>query len=484
MALTEELRMSILQFALQGKITEQFIADSSVDKLFETIQEKKNAMISAGVIKKEKKLPPLDDDVLFDIPQSWRWARMQYFLDVRDGTHDSPKYYAQGVPFVTSKNISNGYLDFTDVNYISQADADKINQRSLVEDNDILLAMIGSIGNPVKVHKDREFAIKNMALIKAVPQSNINMDYVLILLRYMQAIMKRDSSGGVQKFVSLSYLREFPVPIPPIEEQQRIVDRVNVLMSKLDEFSEIEQQLIALKANFPADLRGAILQAAMQGKLTEQLESDTPVEQLLTSIENGREQLLSKGAYKQDKKLRPLYDSEIPFDIPDSWSWVKLGYCSTYGQTKQKATIDEIKSDIWSLDLEDIEKTTGRLLCKHKASQRKINGDKVKFFKGNILYSKLRPYLLKILIANDDGICTPELIPFDMIGDINPRYILWVLRSPHVDYKINAVTYGVKMPRVGTDTMVNLLIPLPPIEEQQRIVERLDALLSLCDTLV
>lgn len=484
MALTEELRMSILQFALQGKITEQFITDSSVDKLFETIQEKKNAMISAGVIKKEKKLPPLDDDVLFDIPQSWRWARMQYFLDVRDGTHDSPKYYAQGVPLVTSKNISNGYLDFTDVNYISQADADKINQRSLVEDNDILLAMIGSIGNPVKVHKDREFAIKNMALIKAVPQSNINMDYVLILLRYMQAIMKRDSSGGVQKFVSLSYLREFPVPVPPIEEQQRIVDRVNVLMEKLDEFSEIEQQLLALKANFPADLRGAILQAAMQGKLTEQLESDTPVEQLLKSIENGREQLLSKGAYKQDKKLRPLDDSEIPFDIPDSWSWVKLGYCSTYGQTKQKATIDEIKSDIWSLDLEDIEKTTGRLLCKQKASQRKINGDKVKFFKGNILYSKLRPYLLKILIADDDGICTPELIPFDMIGDINPRYILWVLRSPHVDYKINAVTYGVKMPRVGTDTMVNLLIPLPPIEEQQRIVEHLDALLPLCDTLV
>lgn len=484
MALTEELRMSILQFALQGKITEQFITDSSVDKLFETIQEKKNAMISAGVIKKEKKFLPLDDDVLFDIPQSWRWARMQYFLDVRDGTHDSPKYYAQGVPFVTSKNISKGYLDFTDVNYISQADADKINQRSLVEDNDILLAMIGSIGNPVKVHKDREFAIKNMALIKAVPQSNINMDYVLILLRYMQAIMKRDSSGGVQKFVSLSYLREFPVPVPPIEEQQRIVDRVNVLMEKLDEFSEIEQQLIALKANFPADLRGAILQAAMQGKLTEQLESDTPVEQLLTSIENGREQLLSKGVYKQDKKLRPLDDSEIPFDIPDSWSWVKLGYCSTYGQTKQKATIDEIKSDIWSLDLEDIEKTTGRLLCKQKASQRKINGDKVKFFKGNILYSKLRPYLLKILIADDDGICTPELIPFDMIGDINPRYILWVLRSPHVDYKINAVTYGVKMPRVGKDTMVNLLIPLPPIEEQQRIVEHLDALLPLCDTLV
>lgn len=123
-----------------------------------------------------------------------------------------------------------------------------------------------------------------MALIKSVPDSNINMDYVLILLQYMQAVMKRDSSGGVQKFVSLSYLREFPVPVPPIEEQQRIVDRVNIIMAKLDEFSVIEQQLITLKTNFPADMRGAILQAAMQGKLTEQLESDSAVDVLLSEI--------------------------------------------------------------------------------------------------------------------------------------------------------------------------------------------------------
>ncbi|MEG1726189.1 MAG: restriction endonuclease subunit S, partial [Anaerovoracaceae bacterium] len=229
--------------------------------------------------------------------------------------------------------------------------------------------------------------------------------------------------------------------------------------------------------------RGAILQAAMQGKLTEQLDSDTSIESLLESIECSRSTLLSKELYKPDKKLRPLSDDEIPFDVPEHWNWIKLGYCSTYGQTKKKATAEEIKSDIWSLDLEDIEKVTGRILSKEKASQRNIVGDKVKFFEGNILYSKLRPYLLKILIADEDGICTPELIPFDMIGKINPKYIMWVLRSPHVDYAINAVTYGVKMPRVGTETMVNLLIPLPPIEEQQRIVERLDALLPLCDTL-
>ena len=135
------------------------------------------------------------------------------------------------------------------------------------------------------------------------------------------------------------------------------------------------------------------------------------------------------------------------------------------------------------LDLEDIEKNTGNIVQKLLANERNINGEKIRFQKGDILYSKLRPYLLKILIADDDGICSPELIPFKMIGGINPCFVLWVLRSPHVDYTINAATYGVKMPRVSTETMLNLMIPLPPIEEQHRIVERLDALLPLCEKL-
>ena len=100
-----------------------------------------------------------------------------------------------------------------------------------------------------------------------------------------------------------------------------------------------------------------------------------------------------------------------------------------------------------------------------------------------MLYSKLRPYLKKILVAPDDGICSSELVPFSMYGDIEPTYIAYVLRSPHIDFVINSATYGVKMPRVGTDTMTNLLIPLPPLAEQKRIVAKLEELLPLCDRL-
>ena len=127
---------------------------------------------------------------------------------------------------------------------------------------------------------------------------------------------------------------------------------------------------------------------------------------------------------------------------------------------------------MWGLDLEDIEKG-GRLLCKKRVSERKAIGDKTLFFRGDILFSKLRPYLLKILVADDDGICTPEIVPFKMYGGINPEYIVFYLQSPYVDNYINSITYGVKMPRVGTETMVSLLVPLPPLNEQNRIVNKI-----------
>ena len=149
-----------------------------------------------------------------------------------------------------------------------------------------------------------------------------------------------------------------------------------------------------------------------------------------------------------------------------------MGSISTYAETKQKVNAQHADSSIWGLDLEDIEKG-GRLIERKKVGDRKAVGDKTVFSKGDILYSKLRPYLLKILIAPDDGICTPEIVPFKVYGNILAEYIVCFLKSPYVDTVINSVTYGVKMPRVGTDTMVNLLVPIPPFAEQLRIIEKI-----------
>ena len=175
-------------------------------------------------------------------------------------------------------------------------------------------------------------------------------------------------------------------------------------------------------------------------------------------------------------EVRSLAD-EVPFDIPDSWEWVRLGNISSYAETKQKVNATSADPSIWGLDLEDIEKG-GRLLEYKTVGERKAVGDKTVFAKGDILYSKLRPYLLKILVAPDDGICTPEIVPFRVYGGIDPSYIVNYLKSPYVDNLINSITYGVKMPRVGTETMTSLLVPIPPLEEQRRIVEKIDEVAS------
>ena len=230
----------------------------------------------------------------------------------------------------------------------------------------------------------------------------------------------------------------------------------------------------------PEQLKASILQYAIQGKLVEQRPEEGTGEELYQQIQAEKQRLIKEKKIKKEKTLAEITEGEIPFDIPDSWKWVKLGDCTGYAQTKEKVSPKDITGDMWSLDLEDIQKDTGAILVKTNASERKISGDKVKFHKGQVLYSKLRPYLKKILVAPDEGICTPELVPFDTYL-IDENYIAYVLRSPHIDYVINSVTYGVKMPRVGTDTMTNLLIPLPPLAEQKRIVAKIEELLPYVD---
>ena len=172
---------------------------------------------------------------------------------------------------------------------------------------------------------------------------------------------------------------------------------------------------------------------------------------------------------------------EVPFEIPESWEWVRLGSISTYAQTKEKIKAQNADPDIWGLDLEDIEKG-GRLLAERSVGERRAVGDKTYFEKGDILYSKLRPYLLKILIAPNDGICTPEIVPFKLYGKLYSQYIVAFLKCPYVDTAINSATYGVKMPRVGTETMVSLFVPIPPLNEQTRIVAKLDEIFTFVDS--
>ena len=227
----EDMKKSILQYAIQGKLVEQRPEEGTGEELYQQIQAEKQRLIAEKKIKKEKPLAEIsEDEIPFDIPESWKWVRLSDIIDVRDGTHDSPKYVPMGIPLVTSKNLSNGTIDYGNVKYITQEDADKINARSMVDDDDILFAMIGSIGNPVLVKKDREFCIKNMALFKKHANTDISMRYMYWFFFFIQYKLKKEASGGVQSFISLTRFREYLVPLPPFAEQKRIVVKIEELL--------------------------------------------------------------------------------------------------------------------------------------------------------------------------------------------------------------------------------------------------------------
>lgn len=227
----EDMKKSILQYAIQGKLVEQRPEEGTGEELYQQIQSEKQRLIKEGKIKKEKPLPDIaENEIPFDIPGNWKWCRLSEVIDVRDGTHDSPKYVPVGIPLVTSKNLVNDSIDYSNVKYITQEDADRINARSMVDDDDILFAMIGSIGNPVLVKKDREFCIKNMALFKRFAHTEISMRYVYWFLFYAQYKLKKEASGGVQSFISLSRFREYLMPLPPLAEQKRIVAKLEEIL--------------------------------------------------------------------------------------------------------------------------------------------------------------------------------------------------------------------------------------------------------------
>ena len=246
----DQLRKSILQEAVQGKIVPQDPTDEPVSVLLERIRAEKQHLVKEGKIKKDKHESVIfrrdnshyekrgseevciDDEIPFEIPENWCWARMGSYLDVRDGTHDTPKYVLEGIPLVTSKNLCNGKIDFSTAKFISREDHLAISLRSKVDAGDIMYAMIGSIGNPVLYNGNAEFSIKNMALFKKIA-NGLDMEYVYWFLYLSQDTMKKFASGGVQSFVSLGYLRNYWIPVPPIQEQHRIVTAIKQILPKI-----------------------------------------------------------------------------------------------------------------------------------------------------------------------------------------------------------------------------------------------------------
>ena len=479
----QELKNSLLQLAIQGKLVEQRPEEGTGEELYRQIQAEKQKLIREGRIKKEKPLPDIaEDEVPFEIPESWKWVRL--------GDCSS---YAQAKVKISPLSITSDMwsLDLEDIEketgrihtFCKAAERKISGDRVCFAKGQILYSKLRPYLKKILVTPDA--GICTPELVPFSVYGGIRPDYIANALRapHVDFVINSVTYGVKMPRVGTETMVNLLIPLPPLAEQKRIVAKIEELLPLIDRYEKAWGRLEEFNRRFPADMQKSLLQMAIQGKLVEQRPEEGTGEELYRQIQAEKQRLIKEGKIKKEKPLPDIAEDEVPFEIPESWKWVRLGDCSSYAQAKVKISPLSITSDMWSLDLEDIEKETGRIHTFCKAAERKISGDRVCFAKGQILYSKLRPYLKKILVTPDAGICTPELVPFSVYGGIRPDYIANALRAPHVDFVINSVTYGVKMPRVGTETMVNLLIPLPPLAEQKRIVAKLEELLPLCERL-
>ena len=472
-----ELKNSILQQAIQGKLVEQRSEEGSAEELYRQIQQEKQRLIAEGKIKKEKPLPEItEDEKPFDIPETWKWVRLGEIFNVIMGQSPSGTNVSENG---NGLEFHQGKIYFGD-DYLKVSPQKTNEITKIAEAGSILLCVRAPVGI-VNIVQRRICIGRGLCALNSY--NILDARFILYFVRSFENDFIKKSTGTTFKAITNEIVKNQLFPLPPLAEQKRIVARIEELLPLLDRYEQSWSRLETFNSRFPDDMKKSLLQYAIQGKLVEQRSEEGSAEELYRQIQQEKQRLIAEGKIKKEKPLPEITEDEKPFDIPETWKWVKLGEISTYAQQKQKIAAKNITDDLWSLDLEDIEKESGKIINTCRASKRKISGDKLLFRKGQVLYSKLRPYLKKILVAPDSGICSSEIVPFNLYGNINAQYVVYYLKSPYADFVVNSVTYGVKMPRVGTDTMIELLIPLPPLAEQKRIVAKLEQLLPLCERL-
>ena len=475
--LADNLRRAVLQAAIEGKLNDR--TNENARDLLAQIQAEKTARIKQGGLKKSKPLAAIsEEEILFAIPENWVWVRLGEIGIWGSGAtpnRSNPDFYRNGdINWLKTGDLNDGYINETSEKITALA-VEK-SSVTLQPVGAVLIAMYGATIGKLGILNIP--ATTNQACCACVPFKGVLNKYLFYFLLFNRSNFILMGAGGAQPNISKEKIVSTLIPLPPLTEQQQIVAKLNHLLTEIDELKTQEQALLATQNAFPKKLRAALLQAAVQGELNER--TDENARDLLAAIQTEKAALQKAGKLKKDKPLAAISEEEIPFAIPENWVWVRLGNITDYGIGKQIPP-EKIPIGALVIEMEDIEKDTYCLLEKHR--ERTPKSSKNGFFAGDVLYGKLRPYLKKIVVANEDGFCSTEIIPFNGFGKINPQYLLFCMTSPFMLSNVNQLTYGMDMPRLGTNDARNLPIPLPPLTEQQQIVAKLEALMAEIDTL-
>ena len=453
----------------------------------------------------------IDEEIPFEIPKGWKWVRLNSYSDVRDGTHDTPQYVVSGYPLITSKDFIGGIFDFSKTKYIDEQTFIEINKRSNVQIGDILFSMIGgNIGSMILITKENYFdmAIKNVALFKQYIYNDILIKYLYLYLQSQVVSIKNTASGGAQSFVSLNMLRNYLMPIPPLNEQNRIIEKFKSLDFVIQRYEKSYRKLNNLKQELFPKLRKSILQEAIQGKLVPQIAEEGTAQELLEQIKKEKQKLVKEGRLKKSAlndsvifkgddnkyyekigKSVQCIDEEIPFEIPENWVWVRLDDICSYIHRGKSPKYSDIK--------------------KYPVVAQKCNQwsgfsiEKAKFIDPQSVSSYSEEQFLKDedLMWNSTGLGTlgrmaiydSRLNPYELaVADshvtvIRPykhyamaKYLYFYFSSYTVQSVIEDKSDGsTKQKELATKTVKAYLVPLPPFAEQKRIVEKVNQLMQL-----
>lgn len=486
----QDLKNSILQLAVQGKLVLQNPSDEPASELLKQITQQKAQLVEEGVIKKEKPLPTIsDEDIPFDIPENWLWVRLgDYCLDAFSGK--SPVYSKTPTPYEVIGQAANQQLglDYAQVKYTVSEFWNSMDPKYFLLENDVLLNTLGhgTLGRAGIVPVLHKKLLTDGHLFVFRLYSAIASKYFYYYLQYKRPEIELSANGSTnQTFLSLKRTNQWLIPVPPLAEQERIVAKIEELLPLVSEYDGVENRISALNTEFPDKLRKSILQQAVQGKLTERDPSDEPAIELLDRIRAEKAKLIAEGKIKKEKIIPVISEEDQLFDIPDTWTWTTIADTCTniqYGTSEKSAPSGKVavlrmgnlqggKIDYSNLvytsndyDIERCHLEYNDLLFNRTNSKELVG--KTAIYKAEIpaIYAG---YLIRV---------TPIMIDSD--------YLNYVMQSHFFKkYCLAVKTDAIGQSNINAEKLKRFVFPLPPLAEQKRIVARVEELLAMCDAL-
>lgn len=468
----QDLKNSILQLAVQGKLVPQRKEDEPASELLKRIEQEKTALIRAGKIKKYKELSNLSaKDCPFDIPESWIWVKLGYICQLLDGVKRSGEKY----PYLEAKYLRG------------KISATILSEGKFVEKGTRLILVDGENSGEV-FNAIHDGYMGSTFKVLFFPQALLE-EYVLYFLLLKKEAFRNKKTGSAIPHLNKELFFNMPFPIPPLAEQKRIVAKIEELMPLIEEYGKAKDQLTKLNAEFPDKLRKSILQQAVHGKLSERNPADEPASELIKRIRAERTVLQNSKMAQKSQATENIANDEISFDIPDTWEWIKLGWiCQKVGagSTPKGGSEVYVSEGIKFLREQNIHDNGLHLdgvVYIDKATHTAKAGSHVQA--QDILMNITGASIGRNALVPDDfdtANVNQHVLIIRLVDKKLRNYLHYCFSAPVVLNQMLSKQAGDK-PGLSATKVENFLIPLPPLAEQKRIVKRVEELLALCDEL-